>query len=96
MASINLPLSVGTTSRLANVGMQVDKGVNGSLRYALLYKPQERINWTTSFNFRWGKGFYDKIGKNLDQINKENLPRVWFVIMTKGVLHLFGRFVPLE
>ena len=84
MASINLPLSVGTTSRLANVGMQVDKGVNGSLRYALLYKPQERINWTTSFNFRWGKGFYDKIGKNLDQINKENLTKSLVRYYDKG------------
>ena len=84
MASINLPLSVRTTSRLANVGMQVDKGVNGSLRYALLYKPQERINWTTSFNFRWGKGFYDKIGKNLDQINKENLTKSLVRYYDKG------------
>lgn len=48
MASIGLPSSVGTTSRLANVGMQIDKGVNGSVRYAFLYKPEERINWTTS------------------------------------------------
>ncbi|MEI3421779.1 MAG: hypothetical protein V8R91_12415 [Butyricimonas faecihominis] len=43
MASINLPLSVGTTSRLANVGMQVDKGVNGSLRYALLYNRKNAL-----------------------------------------------------
>lgn len=73
MASIGLPLSVGTSNRVANVGMQVDKGINGSLRYAFIYKPQDRINWTTSFSFRWGKGYYDKIGKKLDQTNRENL-----------------------
>lgn len=75
MASIGLPLSVGTDSRIANVGMQVDKGINGTVRYAFVYKPQSRINWTTSINFRWGKGYYDEIGKNLDQINRENLAK---------------------
>ena len=84
MASIGLPLSVGTTSRLANVGMQVDKGINGSLRYAFLYKPKERINWTTSINFRWGKGYYDKIGKSLDAINKENLAKSLVRYYDKG------------
>ena len=84
MASIGLPLSVGTTKRLANVGMQVDKGVNGSLRYAFLYKPQDRINWTTSINFRWGKGYYDEIGKNLDQINRANLTKSLVRYYDKG------------
>ncbi len=37
----------------------------------LFYKPEDRINWTTSINFRWGKGYYDEIGKNLDQMNRE-------------------------
>lgn len=75
MASIALPLSVGTTSRIANVGMQVEKGLNGMVRYAFIYKPKDRINWSTSINFRWGKGYYDKIGQNLDQINRENLTK---------------------
>ena len=84
MASIGLPSSVGTTSRLANVGMQIDKGVNGSVRYAFLYKPEERINWTTSLNFRWGKGYYDEIGKNLDQMNRENLSKSLVRYYDKG------------
>lgn len=75
MASIGLPLSVGTDRRIANVGMQIDKGVNGTIRYAFVYKPQDRINYTMSLNFRCGKGSYDNIGKNLDQINRENLTK---------------------
>lgn len=75
MASIGLPLSVGTDSRIANVGMQVDKGINGTIRYAFVYKPQDRINYTMSVNFRCGKGYYDKIGEKLDQINRENLAK---------------------
>ena len=70
MASINLPLSVGTDSRIANVGKQVDKGVNGTIRYAWIYKPKERINYTTSLNFRWGEGYYDIVGQKLDQLNR--------------------------
>lgn len=84
MASIGLPLSVGTTGRIANVGMQVDKGVNGTLRYAFVYKPQDRINYTTSINFRWGKGYYDKIGKKLDQLNRENLAKSLVRYYDKG------------
>ena len=75
MASISLPLSVGTDSRIANVGKQVDKGVNGTIRYAWIYKPKDRINYTTSLNFRWGEGYYDKVGQKLDQLNRENLAK---------------------
>ena len=72
MASIGIPLSVGVSQRLANVGKQVSKGYNGTIKYAFIYRPKERINWTTSFTFRHGHSYYDKIGKNLDQYNKEN------------------------
>lgn len=54
------------------MGKQVSKGYNGTIKYAFIYRPKERINWTTSFTFRHGHSYYDKIGKNLDQYNKEN------------------------
>lgn len=68
-------MSVGTTSRLANIGKQVNKGINGTIRYAILYKPQERINWTTSLMFRYMTAYYDKVGDKLDQFNQKNLTK---------------------
>lgn len=75
IANINMPVSMGITSRRANVGIQVDQGVNGTIRYAFLYKPKLGINYTMSFNFRYGKAFYDEIGRNLDQYNQENIAK---------------------
>ncbi len=75
IATIKMPSSMGVTSRRANIGVQVDQGLNGSVSYAFLYKPQKGINYTMSFNFRYGKAYYDKIGENLDQYNKENVSK---------------------
>lgn len=72
MASIGIPLSVGVSSRLANVGKQVSKGYSGTIKYAFVYRPKERINWTTSVTFRHGRSYYDKIGNSLNQYNREN------------------------
>lgn len=75
LASVGIPLSVGIANRLMNVGMQVDKGFSGTVRYSFLYRPQERINWTTSFSFRGGEAYYDKIGNKLDVANRENISK---------------------
>lgn len=75
LASVGIPLSVGISSRMMNVGMQVDRGFSGTLRYAILYNPQERINWTSSVTFRKGSAYYDKIGNRLDAYNRENLTK---------------------
>ena len=75
IATIKMPSSMGVTSRRANIGIQVDQGFNGSVSYAFLYNPQKGINYTMSFNFRYGKAYYDKIGQNLDQYNKENIAK---------------------
>lgn len=72
MASIGIPLSVGVSSRMANVGKQVSKGYSGTIKYSFIYLPKKRINWTTSFTFRHGRSYYDKIGSKLNQYNKEN------------------------
>lgn len=72
MASIGIPLSVGVSSRMANVGKQVSKGYSGTIKYSFIYLPKKRINWTTSFMFRHGRSYYDKIGSKLNQYNKEN------------------------
>lgn len=75
LATVGIPLSVGIANRMMNVGMQDDKGFSGSIRYAIFYKPEERINWTTSLSFRHSKAYYDKIGNKLDTYNRENLTK---------------------
>lgn len=75
MASIGIPFSVGLSSRLTNIGKQVDKGYTGTIRYSFWYRPKERINWTTSVTFRHGTAYYDKIGNKLDQYNRENIAK---------------------
>jgi len=75
IANINMPVSMGVTTRRANVGVQVDQGFNGTVRYAFLYKPKLGINYTMSVSFRYGKAYYDEIGRKLDQYNQENLTK---------------------
>lgn len=75
LASIGIPSSVGMSSRLGNIGKQVNKGVSGTIRYAIIYRPQERINWTMSLSFRNVKTYYDKIGRKLNQYNKQNISK---------------------
>ena len=75
LASIGIPSSVGMSSRLSNIGKQANKGVSGTIRYAIIYRPQERINWTMSLSFRNVKTYYDKIGRKLNQYNKQNISK---------------------
>ena len=75
LASIGISSSVGMSSRLSNIGKQVNKGVSGTIRYAIIYRPQERINWTMSLSFRNVKTYYDKIGRKLNQYNKQNISK---------------------
>ena len=75
LASIGISSSVGMSSRLSNIGKQVNKGVSETIRYAIIYRPQERINWTMSLSFRNVKTYYDKIGRKLNQYNKQNISK---------------------
>ena len=75
LASIGIPSSVGVTSRLANIGKQVTDGFNGTLRYAIIYRPKDRINWTTSLSFSHVRSHYENIGSTLAQYNNENLTK---------------------
>lgn len=75
LASIGIPLSVGVSSRLTNIGKQVDKGFNGTVKYAFIYRPKDRMNWTMSLNFRHSKASYDNIGNSLSKYNRENRPK---------------------
>lgn len=96
MASIGIPLSVGVSSRLANVGKQVSKGYSGTIKYAFVYHPKERINWTTSVTFSHGRSYYDKIGNSLNNITGKIVPIVWGVITMEAVLLTCGPFVRWE
>lgn len=69
---ITVPSSVGVTSVGTNMGSQVTKGVNGTLKYAPIYRPSERINWTLSATFKWAKAHYEDIGNSLEKLNDAN------------------------
>ena len=69
---ITVPSSVGITSVGTNMGSQLTKGVNGTLKYSPIYRPSDRINWTLSVNFRWQKARYENIGNSLEKLNESN------------------------
>lgn len=75
LASIGIPASVGVTGRLANIGKQVTDGFNGTIRYSFIYRPKERMNWTTSLSFSHVRSHYENIGSTLAQYNNENLTK---------------------
>lgn len=72
LALIGVSSSVGVEQMLANVGKQLERGFNGTIKYSPLYRPEEGKNYTISLNFKTSKAEYDKIGNKLDQFNKEN------------------------
>lgn len=69
---ITVPSSVGVTQIGTNMGSQVNKGVNGTVKFSPVYRPQERVNWTLSFNFRHEKSYYKSIGNSLEKLNEAN------------------------
>lgn len=69
---ITVPSSVGISQIGTNMGAQVNKGVNGTIKYSPIYRIRERINWTLSFNFRQEKAHYKNIGNSLEKLNEEN------------------------
>ncbi|MCX4368580.1 MAG: SusC/RagA family TonB-linked outer membrane protein [Duncaniella sp.] len=75
LANIGIPLSVGISQRLENIGQQINTGMSGTLRYAIIYKPKQRINWTMSLSGATNRAEYRKIGAKLDQYNRENITK---------------------
>ena len=73
---ITVPSSVGITSVGTNMGSQLTKGINGTVKYSPIYRPSERINWTLSVNFRWQKARYENIGNSLEKLNEANREEV--------------------
>lgn len=69
---ITVPSSVGVEELGSNMGAQVNKGVDGTIRVSPIYRPQERINWTLSLNFRHENAYYKNIGNSLDKLNEQN------------------------
>lgn len=72
LAKINMPASTGVTEINTNIGKQVNKGFSGTLKYAPVYRPEQRINWTLSATIRCEKGYFDGIGNKLDKMNEQN------------------------
>lgn len=72
LAIVGVPASIGETTVTTNMGEQWNKGYSGTVKYSPIYRPQDRVNWTLSLNFRHQKSEYRNIGNSLDQFNKQN------------------------
>lgn len=72
LASISVPSSVGVKTVLTNMGKQMTSGFSGTVKYSPIYRPDDRINWTLSLNFKHQTAEYRNIGKSLDQFNEQN------------------------
>ncbi|MEG0500248.1 MAG: hypothetical protein RR550_03885, partial [Rikenellaceae bacterium] len=47
-------------------------GFDGTIKYSVILRPQDQINWTLSLNFKHQKSEYQNIGNRLDKFNEEN------------------------
>ena len=72
LVSINAPASIGMSTVMTNLGKQTSRGMNGTVMFAPIYKPQERIIWSLRYNFRTQKTYYSHIGNKLDKFNETN------------------------
>ncbi|MGL5683011.1 MAG: SusC/RagA family TonB-linked outer membrane protein [Marinifilaceae bacterium] len=78
MASIGVSSSTCVINRLSNVGSQITKGYAATIKYALLYNPSQRINWTTSLTLSHNEITYHDVANKLKQYNsKKSLMRYY-------------------
>ena len=71
LAIITTPGSMGITSLAMNTGQQKTQGLEFTFRVSPVYMPEERINWTLSFNGTHAKAKYDKIGDAFSSLNEK-------------------------
>lgn len=71
IVSVTIPSSVGTTDFLTNFGASETNGMDMTLAVSPIYRPQDRINWTITWNGRHQTQQYDKIGDRLETLNEE-------------------------
>lgn len=72
LVSINVPSSLGMSTVMTNIGKQASRGLNGTLTFSPVYKPNERIVWSLRYNFRTQKTSYSDIANRLDKFNESN------------------------
>lgn len=72
LVSINVPSSLGMSTVMTNIGKQTSRGLNGTLIFSPVYKPNERIVWSLRYNFRTQKTSYSDIANRLDKFNESN------------------------
>lgn len=72
LVRINIPASSGVTEVNTNIGRQINKGFNGTIKVSPVYRPEERINWTISLNARHETGEFQGIGNSLAMLNQSN------------------------
>ncbi len=72
LANITTPGSLGVKQTYMNLGAQMTKGVEATLRVTPVSRPASQLNWNLSANMRHYVARYRKIGNALDALNQTN------------------------
>lgn len=72
LASITTPGSLGVKQTYMNLGAQMTKGVEATLRLTPISRPERELNWNISLNTRHYTARYRNIGHALDALNESN------------------------
>lgn len=71
LVDITVASSAGDTNFKTNLGNQRTLGINGSVFYTFLRKPEKDLNWTANFNIRRQKARLGGMGNSLESLNKK-------------------------
>lgn len=71
LVTTTIASSTGRDAYITNLGAQKTNGFSVNMVVTPIYRPDERINWSLTFNGRHQKQEYSKIGNKLDLINDE-------------------------
>lgn len=71
LAIITTPGSLGVKSLAMNAGEMDTKGIEASVKYSPIYRPNEGINWNITANIRSLKSKYKNIGNSFSKLNEE-------------------------
>lgn len=72
VALLGIPSSLGMDRMTTNMGSQTGKGINGTIRYSPIFRPQEATTWTVGLTFKRQKAEYRDIGNALEKFNEES------------------------
>jgi len=73
VVAIDMPSSTGINSYPINAGILNIRGLEGTVKYSPIYRPEERIVWTVGLTGTTYKSKYDKFDNQLASLNNKAL-----------------------